>query len=349
MREEGGEGMKRGMKDTLAGLATVLGFLAISSMLGASSRGVSEGFDLAGRVGPVGRMGQELLQAGGVRDGSVLDIDVPIQQLSSTKVGDTVQGTLPQGVGSLAWTGKITQHVVISPRQGCVTVQVLSDRYIAPGTEVNGMLGGKNFKGTVTGAPTNLARIGNIERRLGALEPSNHGRIDKLKAKLDRVDIQLESLEGHKTVQQHIEEIEKELVTLEQRPPVKNGMLFAGNVADFSFQGSLGHNDGFRRRVDRLDARLSAIEGRSDPTQAAKPLYKMVSMLENRLKNLQGYGGRVQQMKHMANLEERLAKIEKVYGGKAGDNSKWYGTEEYHGIYKKPEPVKEDEAPAGDY
>jgi len=307
---------------------------------------------LAGRGGAAaGGRQQMLLQTAvsGLGDGSLLNIDVPIQQLSTTKVGDTVKGTLPQGSGSLAWTGKITQHVVISPRQGAVTVRVLSDKYIAPGTTVNGMLGDKNFQGMVTGAPSKLARIGNIERRLGALEPHNHGRIDKLRAKLENMEVKLERLEGHKTVQQRIEEMEKEIRLMEKRPPTKSGMLFGGNVADFHFQGQLGENDNFRRRVDSLDARLSGIEARDDPDQAAKPLYKEIDKLQRRVTALDSKGGRVQQMKHMAKLEKRLSEIEKVYGGKAGDNSKWYGTEEYHGIYHRPVPAREDDQAGGDY
>uniref|UniRef100_A0A7S0YFT1 Uncharacterized protein n=1 Tax=Hemiselmis tepida TaxID=464990 RepID=A0A7S0YFT1_9CRYP len=269
--------------------------------------------------------------------------------MGSTKVGDQVQGSLPQGAGSLAWTGKITQHVVISPKQGCVTVRVVSDKYIAPGTKVNGMVGGNNFQGTVTQAPNKFARIGNIERRLGALEPANRGRMERMKAKLEKMDRKLMRLEGHKTIQEKVDDLEKEIVALEKRPPTPHGMLFAGNVAGFHFTGSLGKTDGFRRRVDRLDARLSNLEARESPGEVAKPLQKMASRIERRLDELQGDGGRLTQRKELAGLEKRLREVEKVYSSGGGDNSKWYGTEEYHGIYHNPTPAREDDQASGLY
>ncbi len=104
---------------------------------------------------------------------NLLNVDVPVSQLSTTKVGDIVQGQVTTGLGLVSWKGAITAGTTISPTQGCVTVKIISDKYIAPGTPVSGSVGNAAFAGTVVGSPNHQERMGNIERRLKALEPDN--------------------------------------------------------------------------------------------------------------------------------------------------------------------------------
>lgn len=230
-----------------------------------------------------------------------------------------------------------------------MTIKVVSDKYIAPGTPVSGKVGGKAFMGTVTGAPNKQRRMGQIERRLSQLEPGSRGKLGRMREKLARMDAQLWKLEGHKTVEERIQEMEKRIVDLERRPPSKHSLAFAGNVAGFHFLGSLGHTDAFRTRIDRLDARLAALEDRKTPAENALPMEKALDGLEAKLDEATSEKGRIHQGHEISELEDRLKKIELKYGSGGGENSKHYGTEEYHGLYHRPVPVSEHNAPAGVY
>eukprot|EP00287_Rhodomonas_sp_CCMP768_P013415 CAMPEP_0196719988 /NCGR_PEP_ID=MMETSP1091-20130531/2870_1 /TAXON_ID=302021 /ORGANISM="Rhodomonas sp., Strain CCMP768" /LENGTH=310 /DNA_ID=CAMNT_0042061089 /DNA_START=76 /DNA_END=1008 /DNA_ORIENTATION=+ len=285
-----------------------------------------------------------------VHKNQMLHIDVPIQQLATTKVGDIVKGKMKAGNnGELAWTGAITADTTISPQQGCVTVRVISDKYIAPGTPVSGTVGDSGFMGTVVGSPNNQERVGNIERRLEALEPSANEKVNDMKRKLNKLKRKLFKLEGHKTVEQKMEELEKRVVELERRPPTTGGLNFAGNVAGFHFTGALGTR-GIAPRIDKIDSRISAMEARPKPTDAAKPVEDKIDDLNERLDDLTDDDGTFTYKQEMAELEKRLCDLETKYGnGGGGDNSKWFGTEEYHGIVKKPERTKPYDMPAGRY
>jgi len=287
----------------------------------------------------------ELLQ---IQKNQILHIDVPVSQLASTKVGDIVKGSMPAGTnGQLSWTGAITADTTVSPKQGCVTVRVISDKYIAPGTPVSGTVGDSGFMGTVIGSPNNQERVGNIERRLEALEPHQNEKVQDMTRKLNLLKRKLFKLEGHKTPKQKMAELEKRVIELEKRPPVKNGMNFEGNVAGFHFIGALGTR-GIATRIDKIDSRISAIEARPKPDEAVKPIEKRLDDLNERLDDLQDDDGTFTYKAELAEMEKRLCDLEKQYGnGGGGDNSKWYGTEEYHGIVKSPHRTKPNDMPAG--
>jgi len=280
----------------------------------------------------------------------ILHIDVPIQQLASTNVGDIVKGQMKAGTnGQVSWTGAITADTTISPQQGCVTVRVISDKYIAPGTPVSGTVGDAGFMGTVVGSPNNQERVGNIERRLEALEPRANEKLTNMRRQLNKLKRKLFKLEGHKTVEQKMKELEKRVVELEKRPPVEGGLNFDGNVAGFHFVGALGTR-GIAPRIDKIDSRISAIEARPKPDEAVKPVADKIDDLNERLDDLQDEDGTFTYKAEMTELEKRLCDLEKKYGnGGGGDNSKWFGTEEYHGIVKRPERTKPYEMPAGRY
>lgn len=282
--------------------------------------------------------------------GHHLHIDVPVQQLASTQVGDIVKGTslasAAQGGGYIHWTGAITADTTVSPQQGCVTVRVISDKYIPPGTPVSGKVGSAGFMGTVVGAPNNQERVGNIERRLEALEPRAKGEVTALKKKLSRMNRQLERLEGKKSLAERMVDLEKRLVELEKRPPSKHGLVFSGNVAGLHFTGTLGSRS-LADRIDRIDARITAIQSRPKPVEFVKPIEKKVKELEDRLADLSSDSGKFTAKGEMAEMEDRLSALEKMYGGGGGDNSKWYGTEAYHGLYQPPTRTKEKDYPAG--
>jgi len=292
----------------------------------------------------------ELAQLSRLGVGHHLHIDVPIQQLASTRVGDIVKGKMlasaQQGGGYIHWTGAITADTTVSPQQGCVTVRVISDKYIPPGTPVSGTVGSAGFMGTVVGAPNNQERVGNIERRLEALEPAAKSTVEALKKKLARMNRQLAHLEGKKSIPERMVDLEKRLVEVEKRPPSKTGLVFSGNVAGLHFVGTLGSRS-LADRIDRIDARITAIQSRPKPVEFAKPIMKKVEELEDRMADLSSDNGKFTAKSEMAEIEERLGALEKMYGGGGGDNSKWYGTEAYHGLYQPPTRTNPKDYPGG--
>ena len=297
-----------------------------------------------------GRPSAPAALVGGVAVGKHLHIDVPAQQLASTRVGDIVQGKMlasaAQGGGYIDWTGSITADTTVSPQQGSVTVRVISDKYIPPGTPVSGKVGAAGFMGTVVGAPNSQERVGNIERRLAALEPRAKGEVKALKKKLARMNRQLTRLEGKKTISERLVDLEKRLVELERRPPSKHGLTFAGNIAGLHFVGTLGSRS-LADRIDRIDARITAIQSRPKPVEFAKPLEKKLDELEERMAELGSPGGKFAAKQEMAEMEARLKKLERMYGGGGGENSKWYGTAAYHGLYQPPVRTLEKDYPGG--
>jgi hypothetical protein len=163
-----------------------------------------------------GSVALDQLSGAGVHTGSLINVEVPMQQLAGVKSGDIVKGKN----GDLSWTGAVTKDSTLSPTQGCVTVRVISDKYIAPGTPVSGKVGDAAFMGTVVGAPNFQERIGSMERRISALEPSAKGSVTALKNKLDRMKRSLSRMEGHKTIEERMEELSKRVIDLERRPVI---------------------------------------------------------------------------------------------------------------------------------
>eukprot|EP00291_Cryptomonas_curvata_P026347 CAMPEP_0172175392 /NCGR_PEP_ID=MMETSP1050-20130122/14200_1 /TAXON_ID=233186 /ORGANISM="Cryptomonas curvata, Strain CCAP979/52" /LENGTH=288 /DNA_ID=CAMNT_0012847485 /DNA_START=158 /DNA_END=1024 /DNA_ORIENTATION=+ len=282
---------------------------------------------------------------------NLLNVDVPVSQLANTKVGDVVQGQVSTALGLVSWTGAITAGTTVSPTQGCVTVKVISDKYIAPGTQVSGSVGNAAFVGTVVGSPNHQERMGNIERRLKALEPDHKEEVLLLRSRLKKLGKELRRLEGHKTVAERMEALEKQIIELEKNPPAEDTATFSGNIAGMHFVGGvspIGRN-GLSQRMDRIEDRLSKIEQRPTPKDYMKPAEERLAGLEARVAALTRDGGLVKAKQQMAAMERDLARLERRYGGDAGGNSKWYGTRRYHGLDRDPEPLDTDRAPSGSF
>jgi hypothetical protein len=266
--------------------------LAISSLAACALLGVVLGV-LRGSEG-TGTLA--LLSSSSVAVGHTLHIDVPVQQIADTRVGDVVKGKMlasaAQGGGYIHWTGAITADTTVSPQQGCVTVRVISDRYIPPGTPVSGQVGSAGFMGTVVGAPNNQERVGNIERRLEALEPRRKGEVLALQKKLARMNRQLGRLEGKQTVSERLEDEEKRLVALERRPPSKHGLVFAGNIAGLHFTGTLGSRS-LADRIDRIDARITALQARPQPDEFVRPVERKLEEIEEYMGHLKSGSGKL--------------------------------------------------------
>lgn len=193
--------------------------------------------------------------------------------------------------------------------------------------------------------------MGNIERRLKALEPDHKEEVLLLRSRLKKLGKELRRLEGHKTVAERMEALEKQIIELEKNPPAEDTATFSGNIAGMHFVGGIspiGRN-GLSQRMDRIEDRLSKIEQRPTPKDYMKPAEERLKGLEERVAALTRVGGLVKAKQQMAAMERDLARLERRYGGDAGDNSKWYGTRRYHGLDRDPEPLDTDRAPSGTF
>ena len=107
--------------------------------------------------------------------GHVIHVDVPGSALQSLRVGATIQGKVNKqmlrqdgteainavdfvgkvrSLQMITVQGKVQSNVLGQPDEGVVSVKLMSDHYVAPGTAVTGMVAGKIFKGVVTSAPS---------------------------------------------------------------------------------------------------------------------------------------------------------------------------------------------------
>jgi hypothetical protein len=130
-------------------------------------------------------------------------------------------------------------------------------------------------------------------------------------------------------------------------------------------------------RLDKIDARLGSIMTRPTPEVAMMPMVRVLPVsfacacliyhmddadsrlvlqerklkdLEKRINDLEGDGGKWWYHQQMTALEKQLASLETQYGnGGGGENSKWYGTEDYHGLVPKVKRRDPWEQPAGKF
>lgn len=193
--------------------------------------------------------------------------------------------------------------------------------------------------------------MGNIERRLKALEPDNKEEVLVLRSRLKKLGKDLQHLEGHKTIKERMEALEKHILELEKNPSADDTATFSGNIAGMHFVGGItpiGRN-GLSHQMDLIEDRLSQIEERPTPKDYIKPAEERLKKLEDRVAALTQPGGLFRAKTEMVTIEKRLAELESRYGGDAGDNSKWYGTRRFHGLDPQPQPLEADDAPSGQY
>ena len=84
-------------------------------------------------------------------------MDVPAAQLATAKIGDIVQGQMARPLAEGFHGEGLGPQV--SEATGAVTIRVLSDKYIQPGTVVSGRVGNAMFKGMVAQSPSEQEQL----------------------------------------------------------------------------------------------------------------------------------------------------------------------------------------------
>jgi hypothetical protein len=168
---------------------------------GGLSQGQGQGMVAGGSGGPV-------------YPGEMLSINVPATQLAHSSIGEEVKGSVPAaGGGKVDFTGKIAEGTSLCSGcpVGAVTVRVISDKYVAPGTTVEGLVAGKPFTGTVTDAASDNQRLSGMEQRLSTLEGPHKKQIQDLAHELAGFESRLSKLEGHKSIKERIRDLQDRL------------------------------------------------------------------------------------------------------------------------------------------
>jgi len=256
------------------------------------------------------------MQAAGqppIKLNSMLRVNVPTSQLSSTKVGDVIkgqvrlQGLAGQAGGVVGFTGQVASGTELSGTEGALTVRVLSDKYISPGTPVSGRVGNSIFTGTVIGSPNTQERLGNMEKRLSALEKPAKQQVEDLKTRLSNMKARLRNLEGRKSIKERIDDLQERIRKLEDAPPALDPNMFKMNREGFHFHGSIGPNT-VEPTVDRVEQAVRAVEKAPTPEEAVEPVVNRLDEIEARMDKAEESGN---PKKTLAGLEKRLVALER--------------------------------------
>eukprot|EP00287_Rhodomonas_sp_CCMP768_P011171 CAMPEP_0196717868 /NCGR_PEP_ID=MMETSP1091-20130531/1181_1 /TAXON_ID=302021 /ORGANISM="Rhodomonas sp., Strain CCMP768" /LENGTH=293 /DNA_ID=CAMNT_0042058373 /DNA_START=8 /DNA_END=889 /DNA_ORIENTATION=+ len=245
-----------------------------------------------------------------IEKGQMLRVTLPASQVANTKVGSILKGTYrTQGLagGVVAFTGQVQSGTEISPSLGAVTVRVLSDKYITPGTPVSGRVGNSMFAGTVIGSPNTKERLADMEKRLSALEKPAKNQVVDLHDELHDVEGRLNRLEGKKTIKERVGELEDRIDNLEHTPPALDSNIIKDNEEGFHFHGHIGPNT-VEPSVDQVESGLTAIEKAPGPAEAIRPVVNRLDEVSERVNELEDS---THPKKTIATLEKRLVALEK--------------------------------------
>ena len=252
-----------------------------------------------------------------IHQNELIRVDVPASQLSSTKIGDIVRGKMKAATGGVVvFTGSVAAGTMVSPTKGAVTVKVISDKYIAPGTPVSGRVGDSMFSGTVVGSPNNAERLSDMEKRLSALEKPAKDQVIDLHHEVESMQDRLRRLEGTKSIKERIDYLEERFEELEKRPPSLDWRLIKDNSEGFHFHGSIGPNT-VEPSVDKLETGLSKLEKKPGPEEVVRPIVSRLDDIEQRIDDI---SGGIDPKRTMANLERRLAALERLAGTADGQD-----------------------------
>ena len=244
---------------------------------------------------------------GPMRTGALLRMDVPASQLASTKIGDVVHGQMKSGGGEVAFTGQIAAGTQMSETKGAVTIRVMSDKYIQPGTPVSGRVGNSMFKGTVTQSPNDQERLANMEKRLAQLEEPAKGDVIDIHHQLQDFDGRLRTLEGSQTMEDRVDDLQRKITELENQKPGLDYRKIKYNREGFHFHGSIGPNQ-LEPSLDKVEENLSEIEKEPEPKEIVEPVATRLVDIEERINDI---SDEIKPKTKMAKLEKRLVALEK--------------------------------------
>jgi len=243
---------------------------------------------------------------GPMRKGALLSMDVPASQLASTKIGDVVHGQMKSGGGEVAFTGQIAAGTQMSESKGAVTIRVMSDKFIQPGTPVSGRVGNSMFKGTVTQSPNGQERLANMEKRLAQLEEPAKGDVVDIHNQLQNFDGRLRTLEGSQTMDDRVDDLERKITRLENQKPGLDYRKIKYNREGFHFHGSIGPNQ-LEPSLNKVEENLSDIEKGPEPEEIVEPVATRLVDIEERINDI---SDEIKPKTKMAKLEKRLVALE---------------------------------------
>jgi hypothetical protein len=241
------------------------------------------------------------------RKGALLSMDVPASQLAATKIGDIVHGQMKAAAGEVAFTGQIEAGTKLSASRGAVTIRVMSDKYMQPGTPVSGRVGNSMFKGTVVQSPNDQERLANMEKRLAQLEEPGTQDIVDIHKQLQDFDGRLRQIEGSKTMEQRVDDLEEKMTRLENQKPGLDWRKIKYNREGFHFHGSIGPNT-LEPSLNKVEETLSDVEKGPTPEEVVEPVATRLNDIEERINEV---ADEIKPHDRMAQMEKRLVALEK--------------------------------------
>lgn len=266
--------------------------------------------------------------------GHVIHVDVPKSAMQSLKVGSEIKGRVNKqmlrqdgteainavdfvgkvrSLQMITVQGKVQSNVMGEPDEGVVSVKLMSDHYVAPGTPVTGMVAGKIFKGVVTRAPSIEDRMDEAEKRLRELAPPVCDEICKLEKEIELTQKRIDDFKASRKLRKMSEKLEKRVDKLANPPPPPEKVAILGNWAGFKFDLPDGPNV-FGPRISKMTERLDSIPKEYSDIMA--PLYKATQKLEKKLDKVEGLKTYRQRV---ARMQYELDEMEKCISGAGGD------------------------------
>jgi chromosome segregation ATPase len=210
------------------------------------------------------------------------------------------------GGGEVSFTGQIAAGTKMSASKGAVTIRVMSDKYIQPGTPVSGRVGNSMFKGTVTQSPNDQERLANMEKRLAQLEEPAKGAVIDIHKTLQDFDGRLHHLEGSQTMEERVDELQRKISDLENQKPGLDWRKIKYNREGFHFHGSIGPNT-LEPSLNKVEENLAEIEKGPEPEEIVEPVATRLEDIEERINDI---SDEIKPQDKMAKMEKRLAALE---------------------------------------
>jgi hypothetical protein len=191
----------------------------------------------------------------------------------------------------------------------------MSDKYIAPGTEVTGRVGNSLFAGTVTSSPNTEERLANLEKRLAAVEKPAKDQVRKLQDTVRNFKRRISAVEGTATMKDRISVLEKRIFKLQHRAHGLPASLFKDNEEGFHFHGAIGPNK-LTPELDKMEQKVAKVEKLPAPEQVVRPVMRRLDRIEQRIDELTS---KEHPRDTATKLERRLAKLERQARRYAGE------------------------------
>jgi len=181
---------------------------------------------------------------------------------------------------------------------------------------VSGRVGNSLFSGTVINSPNTEERLGNLEKRLAAVEKPSKEQVRKLQETMRNMKRRVSAIEGTTTMKDRITHLEKRIFQVQHRARGLSASLFKDNAEGFHFHGAIGPNT-LMPKVDRMEAGIAAAERQPDPAKVVRPIMRRLERMEDRIDDI------TTQEEHprdtVTKLERRLVKLERQARGFAGE------------------------------